>query len=191
MDNPGPLFPIFLRLEGRRVLLVGGGAVAVAKHSALRAAGAPGTVVAPQVDPALRQDGTEIRQRAFVDADLEGVWMVVAAAPPEVNRQVQAAAEARRLFVNAADAPASASAYAAAVVRRGPATVALSTGGQAPALAALLREGLEQVLPDDLEGWPTTARSLRSTWRADGTPMSARRPLLLQALNRLYDGRGG
>jgi siroheme synthase-like protein len=191
MDNPGPLFPIFLRLEGRRVLLVGGGAVAVAKHSALRAAGAVVTVVAPQVDPALRQDGTEIRQRAFVDADLDGVWIVVAAAPPEVNRQVQAAAEARRLFVNAADDPASASAYAAAVVRRGPATVALSTGGQAPALAALLREGLEQVLPDDLEVWLTTARSLRSTWRADGTPMSARRPLLLQALNRLYDGRGG
>jgi uroporphyrin-III C-methyltransferase/precorrin-2 dehydrogenase/sirohydrochlorin ferrochelatase len=189
LDNQGPLFPLFLRLAGRRVLLVGGGTVARAKHDGLRAARARVTVVAPAIDPALRQPGTEIRERAFTPGDLDGVWLVVAAATPEVNRVVQAAAEERRLFVNSVDDPAAASAYAGAVVRRGPVTLALSTGGTAPALAGLLREALEWVLPDDLESWLATARSLRAGWHAGGVPMAERRPLLLQALNRLYQDR--
>jgi siroheme synthase-like protein len=190
IDNSGPLFPLFLRLAGRRVVLVGGGKVAVGKHEALRAARAQVVVVAPDIDAALRQPGTEIHQRAFAPADLDGAWLVVAAAPPEVNRAVLAVAEERRLFVNAVDDPQAASAYAAAVVRRGPITLAVSTGGGAPALAGLLREALEAVLPDDIESWLATARSLRARWRAEGTPMADRRPLLLRALNRLYSPDG-
>lgn len=184
--NSEPLLPLFLRLAGRRVLLVGGGKVAAAKHEALRAAGALVKVVAPEVDPRLRQPGTAVEERPFVPADLDGVWLAVAAATPEVNRAVSAAAEERRIFVNAVDDPPAASAYAAGVVRRGAVTVAVSTGGQAPALAGLLREALEAVLPEDLEAWANTARSLRPTWRRDGVPLAERRPLLLQALNRLY-----
>jgi siroheme synthase-like protein len=187
MDVQDPLFPIFLRLAGRPVLLVGGGQVALGKHGALRAAGAVVTVVAPAVDPGLFQPGTAIRQRPFTAADLDGMWFVVAAATPEVNRAVQAAAEERRLFVNAVDDPPAATAYAAAVVRRGPVTVAVSTGGGAPALSGLLREALEELLPGDVESWLATARGLRAGWREDGVPMAQRRPLLLQALNRLYD----
>ena len=194
MDNEtergDPLFPLFLRLTGRRVLLVGGGQVALAKHEALRAARARVTVVAPVVAPGLRQPGTEIRERAFEPADLDGAWLVVAAATPEVNRAVRAAAEERHLFVNAVDDPEAASAYAAAVVRRGSMTLAVSTGGGAPALAGLLREALEDVVPEDVESWLATARSLRARWRADNVPMADRRPLLLQALNRLYPSGG-
>jgi siroheme synthase-like protein len=190
MENGDPLFPLFLRLAGRRVLLVGGGRVALGKHEALRAAQAQVTVVAPAIDPALRQPGTEIRQRAFAPADLDGAWLVVAAAPPEVNRAVLAAAEERRLFVNAVDDPDAATAYAAAVVRRGTLTLAVSTGGGAPALAGLLREALEDIVPDDIESWLATARSLRARWRAEGVPIADRRPLLLQALNRLYAAGG-
>jgi uroporphyrin-III C-methyltransferase/precorrin-2 dehydrogenase/sirohydrochlorin ferrochelatase len=181
-----PLFPIFLRLAGRRVLLVGGGKVAAAKLAALRAADALVTVVAPAIDPAMRQPGVTVQERGFLTPDLDDAWLVVAAATPEVNRQVQAAAESRRVFVNAVDDPPSATAYAGAVVRRGAVTVAVSTGGEAPALAGLLREGLEAVLPEDLDSWLATARSLRVGWRADGVPISARRPLLLEALNRIY-----
>lgn len=190
MAKSDPLFPLFLRLAGRRVVLVGGGTVALAKHEALRAAQARVTVVAPAVAAGLRQPGTEIHERAFEPADLDGAWLVVAAATPEVNRAVRVAADERRLFVNAVDDPEAASAYAAAVVRRGSATVAVSTGGGAPALAGLLREALEEVLPDDVESWLATARSLRAGWRADGVPMADRRPLLLQALNRLYPPGG-
>lgn len=188
-QNSEPLYPLFLRVVGRKVVLVGGGPVAVGKHAALRAAGALVTVVAPAVDPALRVPGTAIVERAFQPTDLDEAWLVVAAAPPEVNRQVLAAAEQRRLFVNAVDDPATATAYAGGVVRRGPVTLAISTGGEAPALAGLLREGLEAVVPEDLETWLATARAARSSWKAAGVKMSERRPLLLEALNRLYEGR--
>jgi siroheme synthase-like protein len=187
--NPAPLYPSFLKLAGRRVVLVGGGRVAAGKHAGLAAAGAAVTVVAPKIDPALRQPGTTLVERGFEPADLDGAWFVVAAATPEVNRQVAAAAEARHLFVNAVDDVAAASAYAGGVIRRGPVTVAISTGGGAPALAGLLREALDELLPEDLDRWAATARELRPVWRAAAVPMEARRPLLLEALNRIYGER--
>jgi siroheme synthase (precorrin-2 oxidase/ferrochelatase) len=68
-------------------------------------------------------------------------------------------------------------------------TIAVSSGGEAPALAGLLREALEAVLPEDLDRWLDEARAQRTKWRAEGVPMGARRPLLLEALNRLYAER--
>lgn len=186
-----PLFPLFLKLAGRPVLLVGGGPVATAKAQALLEAGAQLTVVSPQIRPELlgllSGTGAVVHQREFVAADLEGAWLVVAAAPPAVNRQVLAAAEPRRLFVNSVDDPQAATAYAAAVVRKGPVTLAVSTGGTAPALAGLLREGLEAVLPEEIALWGTVADQARQQWKAEGRPMAERRSLLLAALNRLYD----
>ncbi len=188
------LYPAFLKLAGRRVVLVGGGKVALAKHAALQAAGARVTVVAPAVDPELlqTQDGTTVALREFAPVDLDGAWFVVAAATAEVNRAVLAAAESRRVFVNAVDDPSAATAYAGGVIRRGEVTLAISTGGTAPALAGLLREGIEALLPPDLATWLDTAHALRAGWR-DGdaaVPMNERRPRLLEALNRLYASRG-
>jgi siroheme synthase-like protein len=184
--NSEELHPAFLKLAGRCVVIVGGGNVAAAKHERLRQTGAALTVVAPAILPALRTPGTTLVERAFVPADLDGAWYVVAAAPPAVNRAVLAAAEARRVFVNAVDDPEAASAYAGAVVRRGAFTLALSTGGSAPALAGLVREGLEALLPDDLAAWAVEAHGLRPRHKREGVPMSRRRPLLLEAINRLY-----
>src|SRR4029079_14379928 len=107
------------------------------------------------------------------------------AATPEVNRQVAAAAEARRIFVNAVDDPPNATAYLGGVVRRDGVTVAISTSGEAPAIAGLLREGLDALLSSDLAAWMATAREARAKWRPDGVPMAQRRPLLLEALNQL------
>jgi len=111
----------------------------------------------------------------------------VAAAPPEVNRQVLAAAERRHVFVNAVDDPPNASAYAGSVVRRAGVTVAFSTDGRAPALAGLLREALDAWLPGDLDAWMATADEARRGWKRDGVPMEHRRPMLLEMLNRLYE----
>jgi uroporphyrin-III C-methyltransferase/precorrin-2 dehydrogenase/sirohydrochlorin ferrochelatase len=182
-----PLFPTFLRLEGRRVLIVGGGAVACGKLTGLLDAGARVIVVAPDIRPALEQPGVALVRAPFSPAHLEGVWFVVAAAPPEVNRVVALHAERRGIFVNAVDDRGSASAYAAGVVRRGALTLAISTGGAAPALAGLLREALEAVIPCDLAVWLEEARAARAAWKVSGVPMGERRPLLLQALNRLYE----
>jgi uroporphyrin-III C-methyltransferase/precorrin-2 dehydrogenase/sirohydrochlorin ferrochelatase len=191
------LYPLFLKLAGRDVLVVGGGPVGAGKVRALVEAGARVTVVAPALQPELREAAAAgapvgsivIVERAFVPSDLEGAWLVVAAATSEVNRAVAAAAEARRIFVLAVDDPAAASAYGAGVVRRGGVTLAVSTDGRAPALAGLLREGLEAVLPDELEGWMVEAERQRAAWKAAGVPMAQRRPLLLDALNRLYAER--
>lgn len=177
---------MFLRIAGRKTVVVGGGQVAVAKHAALRAAAAAVTVVAPRIDPALRQPGIVLFERPFEPSDLDGAWLVVAAATAEVNREVAAAAEARRVFANVVDDPAAATAYSGGVVRRGDVTLAISTGGGAPALAGLLREGIDALLPDDLEAWLKTARDLRPRLRAGGASMGDRRPLLLRALNDLY-----
>jgi uroporphyrin-III C-methyltransferase/precorrin-2 dehydrogenase/sirohydrochlorin ferrochelatase len=138
------------------------------------------------VHPEIERRGCPIVRRAFEDADLDGAWYVVAAAPPEVNRQVGAAAEARRLFVNAVDDPAHATAYLGGVVRRDGVTVAISTGGRAPALAGLLREALDAWLPGDLDAWLAAADQARRDWREQGVPMERRRSQLLETLNRLY-----
>ena len=183
------LFPAFLKLQGRRVVVVGGGPVAASKLASLRAAGADLAVVAPEVCEAIRLAGVAIRQKAYESSDLDGAWFVVAAAPPEVNRQVAQDAERRQLFVNAVDDPANASVYLGGVVRRDGVTVAISTDGAAPALAGLLREALDFMLPGDLAVWNARARDLRASWRERGVPMDARRPELLQALNALYDSR--
>jgi uroporphyrin-III C-methyltransferase/precorrin-2 dehydrogenase/sirohydrochlorin ferrochelatase len=130
--------------------------------------------------------GVPIARRPFAPSDLDGAWFVVAAATPEVNRQVATAAEGRHVFVNAVDDVASASAYLGGVVRKGGVTLAISTDGRAPALAGLLREGLEAVLPDDLDRWKSAAEDVRPGWVRQRVPMTARRGLLLEALNRLY-----
>jgi len=189
MSSQNRLFPVFLKLEGRVVIVVGGGRVAGAKLLELLRAGARVTVVAPEARPEVIASGVTLVQRRFVPSDLDGAWFAVAAGPPEVNRQVAVAAEARRVFVNAVDDPAHGSAYTGGVFRRGGVTIAVSTGGQAPALAGLLREGLEAVVPEDIASWVVAAHSLRQQQRAAGVTMGERRPLLLHALNRLYEGR--
>lgn len=192
-SSPEALFPLFLKLSGRQVLVVGGGPVATAKVGALLETGAKILVVAPELRPeleALENSGKiSIERRCFEASDLGSVWLVVAAALPEVNRLVAAAAESRRLYVLAVDDPSAASAYGAGILRRGGVTVAVSTDGRAPALAGLVREGLDALLPEDLSEWSAEAQRQRAVWRAAGTPMAQRRPLLLDALNRLYAAR--
>jgi siroheme synthase-like protein len=183
------LFPTFLKLNGRRVLLVGGGPVASSKLRALLDAGASVRVVAPTILLDIASAPVETIKRPFQPSDLDDVFFVVAAAPPDVNRAVAAAAHARNIFVNAVDDVASASAYAGAVLRRAGVTIAISTEGEAPALAGLVREALEQLLPEDLEDWMACARDARRQWLADGVPMTERRPMLLEALNNLYERR--
>jgi siroheme synthase-like protein len=184
------LFPTFLKIEGRRVVVVGGGRMAAAKVPALLRAGAEVTLVSPTIRPELERAEIRILRRPFRAGDLEGAWFAVAAATPEVNRQVAEAGSTWRVFVNAVDDPAAASAYAGGVFERGGITVAVSTSGEAPALAGLLREALEAVIPEEVASWVEVARALRPAWKAQGIPMDQRRPLLLLALNRLYESKG-
>ena len=182
------VFPVFLKLEGRPVLVVGAGPVAAGKVRPLVDAGARVTVVAPDVVDEIAAMAQEIAivRRPFEPGDVDGVWYVVAAAPPEVNRAVARAAESRCLFVNAVDDLESASAYAGAIVQKAGVTIAMSTDGEAPALAGLMREALEVLLPEELDMWMACAREARRggsrracRWPSDGRCCS-------QALNELY-----
>ena len=181
------LLPTFLNLTGRLVLLVGGGFVAEAKVRQLVAAGARVRVVAPAIAPSVRAAAFEAIERGFVPADLDDVWFVVAAATPDVNRMVSDAAQSRRIFVNAVDDPANATAYLSGVIRRADVTIAISTSGDAPALTSLVREGLDALLPRELDDWMTVAREERAAWRAGAVAMGQRKPKLLRALNELYE----
>ncbi len=183
------MYPTFLRLTGRRVVVVGGGPMAASKLDGLLAVGARVTVVAPEIRPECEREGVSLVRRAFEPADLDDAWWVVAAAPPAVNQAVLAAADARHLWVNAVDDPPNATAYLGGVVRRSDVTVAISTGGRAPALAGLMREAFDAWLPQDLDTWLHAADEARRTWKAEHVPMERRRPLLLEALNRLYERR--
>lgn len=189
--SSAPPLPLFLKLAGRPVLLVGAGRVAWWKLEQLLASGADVTVVSPEARPEFERAPVKLVKRAFEDSDLDGAWLAVAAAPPDVNRAVAAAAAARRVFVNAVDDPPHATAYAGSVLRRDGVTavlVAISTDGEAPALARLLREALDALLPADVAAWTDAARTLRRAWKEARVPLENRRPLLLQALNRLYEG---
>ena len=184
-----PLFPIFLKLAGRRVLVAGGGPVAEVKTKSLLEAGARVTLVAPEIKFEMVHPNLSLHRRSFRPSDLDDCWFVVSAAPPEVNREVSEAATERRLFVIAVDDLASATAYGAGVVRRSGVTLGISTNGAAPALSGLMREALDHLLPSDLDQWTSVAREARSLWRQEGVPIAERRPRLLQALNEIYEER--
>jgi siroheme synthase-like protein len=185
MSDPPVLLPLFLDVSGKNVLVVGGGEVAARKAQDLVAANARVCVVAPDVVAAIEELGEAsalvVERRRFEDVDVTDVWLVIAATDDEeVQRRVARAAERERVFCVAVDDPANATAYGGAVVRRGPVTIAISTSGEAPALSRLLREVIEQTLPDS--NFVETARALREKWKAEGTPMKSRFAELVKAL---------
>jgi len=144
-------YPVMLDITGRRCLVVGGGEVAARKVEALLACGARPTVVAPEVTGALAglaaAGAIEIQRRAYQPGDLEGAFLVIAASDdPDVNAAAYREASSRGILVNVVDNPAQCTFLVPSVVRRGRITVAISTSGASPALAAHLRRELEQVI---------------------------------------------
>ena len=181
------LYPAFLKLRGRRVVVVGAGPVAASKLRGLLDAGAEVTVVAPEWVDEVAAAGVTPVEREFRPSDLDGAWLVVAAATPAVNREVAQAAERAACSSTRSTTRRTPVSTLGGVVRRAGVTFAVSTDGHAPALAGLLREGLDAVLPpEELERWLSEAARLRRRWRAEQAPMKARRPELLDALVKLY-----
>lgn len=136
-----------LDLEGRDVLVVGGGSVAVEKAEGLVECGAHVTVVAPEIDPELERADVELLRRPYRSSDLDGRFLVVAAtSTPAVNRRVFSDAEARGLLCNVVDVPELCSFILPAVHRVDPIAVAISTGGASPALAQRLRDDVAALL---------------------------------------------
>ena len=141
-------------------------------------------MVAPELREEIAAAPVRSRPRPFRAEDLDGAWFVVAAATPEVTATSREAAEERHVFVNAVD-DKSASAYLGGVLRRGGVTVAVSTrAGRRPSPASCARRSTPccRRISTVGRGSRMQCASVNAAGRADGAP----RPLLLEALNRLY-----
>lgn len=150
------LYPIFVEAKGRRVLVIGGGHVGAEKVRGLLNGEADVTVVSPELLAELQElrDGGRIRHvaRAYQESDLDDGWdwVMIATDDRAINAEVRAAANKRRLWVNAADDTPNCDFILPSVVRKGKITLAASTAGSSPALARRLREELEAYLTDDM-----------------------------------------
>jgi precorrin-2 dehydrogenase len=152
------LFPLFLKLEGRHCLVVGGGSIAVQKLDSLLSAGANIHVVATAADDHIRElvsDGQlGWSRREFRPSDLLGTVLVVAATgDPILNEAVFREARSRGVLCNAVDEPDRCDFYYPAVVRRGDLQIAISTAGHSPALAQRIRKDLERQFDESLGEW--------------------------------------
>ncbi|RKY85473.1 bifunctional precorrin-2 dehydrogenase/sirohydrochlorin ferrochelatase [candidate division KSB1 bacterium] len=145
------LYPIFLKLKDKPVIVVGGGKVAYRKVKSLLNAGAKITVVSPELDQDLRDlvEGDKITylQREYQAGDLKNACLVIAATGDQrVNRQIWQEAERKNLLVNVVDDPEQCNFYVPAVYRNGDLSIAISTQGKAPLLAKFIRQYLEKIL---------------------------------------------
>jgi uroporphyrin-III C-methyltransferase/precorrin-2 dehydrogenase/sirohydrochlorin ferrochelatase len=144
--------PLFHNLRGARVLVVGGGEIALRKSRLLADSGAVLRVVAPEIGAEVRElierSGGEQILRGYTESDLNGCVLIIAATDDEpLNAQVSADARQRGVPVNVVDAPALCSVIFPAIVDRSPLVIAVSSGGDAPVLARLIRAKLETWIP--------------------------------------------
>jgi precorrin-2 dehydrogenase/sirohydrochlorin ferrochelatase len=145
-------YPIVVRVAGRRVLVVGGGVIALRKTEGLLASGASVTVVSPEFVDGFEALPVERIERRYEPSDLDGAWLVVAATnDPVVQQQIFDECEARSVFCNAVDDPDRCSFILPAVERRGPVLVTVSTQGRSPTLAKHLRNLLAAAIPENIE----------------------------------------
>jgi siroheme synthase-like protein len=152
------LFPIFLKLESRRVVVVGAGCIAAQKLEGLLEAKADIVVIAPEAIEATRELAQSGRiawtQAAFEPALLAGASLVIAATgDAEVNERVYRAAREQGVLCNAVDEPERCDFYYGSVVRRGDLQIAISTAGKSPALAQRIRRELEQQFDSGYAAW--------------------------------------
>ena len=157
-------YPMFADLNGRRCVVIGGGVVAQRKVTTLLGYGAVITIVSPAVTKRLsayaRAGKVRHIARRFQPADLRGAWLVYAATDDQaINQQVFRAASAQRIFTNVVDQKPLCSFIAPAIARRGPVTVAVSTGGASPSLAKQIRDEVEEIIEN---GYLPMARLLKS-----------------------------
>jgi siroheme synthase-like protein len=144
-------YPVFLDLSGKQIIVVGGGEVAERKVQGLLETNGVVKIISPHLTPALRklyQSGkVTVVERPFEAGDLSGADLVISATDdPEVQRAVWDESQKVGAFVNTVDEPAMCSVIMPAVFRQGDLTVAISTGGKSPALAARIRERMSGLM---------------------------------------------
>ncbi len=175
-------FPVNLDISGRRCLVVGGGNVGARKVKSLLACGARVAVVSPAVTDELaelaRSGGVEWRDRPYLSADLDGMFLVIGATDDEaLNRRVHADAAQAGKLCNIADRPEICNFILPAVVRRGDLLIAVSTSGRSPAFAKRLRRDLEKQFGPEYERFLDLMGAVRKRLLAEAHAPEAHKPL--------------
>jgi siroheme synthase-like protein len=183
------LFPIFVKLRGRLVIVVGGGSVAEGKIPGLLAAGALVRVISPAITSGfaewVRERRIEWLPKVFEPGDLVGAYLVIAAtSAPGVNDTVFREAEARGILCNAVDDIEHCHFYYGSIVQRGDLQIAVSTNGKSPALAQRLRQELEAQFGPEYEGWLEWLGAAREVLRGSGADSEANKKILHQLASR-------
>ena len=147
------LYPVFMDLDGRRCVVVGGGEVANRKARKLLQARADVVVISPEIKPELESVAVEVHRRPFEEGDLQCAFLAFAATDSrEVNAAVAREADERGIPVNVADRPSEGSFAVPSVLRRGRMQVAVSTGGASPSLARSIKGELEGIFGPEWAG---------------------------------------
>ncbi|GMT48169.1 MAG: precorrin-2 dehydrogenase [bacterium] len=159
-------YPVFLNIEGKRCIVIGGGEVAERKVLALLDAGATVTVISPELTERLaglkRAGQIEHTPREYQDGDLKGAFIVIAATSDmDVNRKV--AGDAGNIPVNVVDVPELSTFIVPSVIKRGKLTIAVSTSGASPALSGSIREELEDLYMEEVGGLLQHLAEIRKT----------------------------
>jgi siroheme synthase-like protein len=183
------LFPIFVKLQGRPVVVVGGGSVAEGKIAGLLAAGARVRVVSPAISPAfaewVRDRKIDWLPKLYEPGDLKGAYLAIAAtSAPGVNDAVFQEAEAHGILCNAVDDIEHCHFYYGAVVQRGDLQIAISTNGKSPALAQRLRQELEAQFGPEYEVWLEWLGAAREVIRGSAADPEANKKILHQLAGR-------
>lgn len=168
------LFPAFLKLENRKVIIIGGGALAESKLPTLLEAGARVRLISPRLIPALtaqvRAHHLDWWPKLYEPGDLAGAFLVIAATSiPAVNAAVFREAEARSILCNSVDDVDNCHFYYGSVVRRGDLQIAISTNGKSPALAQRLRKELEEQFGPKYAAWLDWLGAARQILRAQSS----------------------
>ncbi|MGC2745212.1 MAG: bifunctional precorrin-2 dehydrogenase/sirohydrochlorin ferrochelatase [Candidatus Angelobacter sp.] len=180
------LYPIFLKLEGHKVLIVGGGVIAEQKIEAVLRSATDVTVVSPQITPRIRlwahQGRIKYQGIEFRRGLTQGYFLVISCTDSEeTNRAVYKEARENGALANAVDDPGYCDFYAPAVVSRGEFQIAISTGGNSPALSQHVRKQLEENFGPEYESWTAWLGRMREMMRKV-LPRTERRKELLMLL---------
>jgi len=168
------LFPAFMKLDNRQVIIIGGGALAESKLPALLQSGARVRIISPRLNPnlqtQLRANNIEWWPKLYEQGDLAGAFLVIAATSnSEVNAAVFQEAEARSILCNAVDDIENCHFYYGSIVQRGDLQIAISTNGKSPALAQRLRHELEQQFGPEYATWLEWLGAARQILRAQSS----------------------
>jgi precorrin-2 dehydrogenase / sirohydrochlorin ferrochelatase len=188
---PPRVFPMFLKLEGRRCLVVGAGAIAEGKIGGLIAVDAQIRVVAPeataQVQTWAGEGKIDWERRKFQPPDLEGMFLVIAStSSAAVHEEIFAEAKRRGVLCNVVDVPHLCDFFYPAIVRRGSLQIAISTAGESPALSQRLRKELEKQFGPEYEPWLASIGQARAELAARDLSPEDRKEILHELASREF-----